>query len=160
TAHLRTWANPFGPLGTPLVDGDDPVGVLADLFAMLAPPHLKLPKVFVLPALRLDGPFAAILGGRADSRYLPLVPVIRVERPFLQTRLPGDDYLRASLRPHHFREFRRLKRKLEEQGTLEYAVARQPDEVRAGIEAVLALETTGWKGRARSAMAIDRYRAA
>lgn len=160
TAHLRTWANPFGPLGTPLVDRDDPVDVMDDFFAMLARPHLKLPKVFVMPDVRLDGPFAAILGALAESRNLPLETVNRVDRPFLQSRLPGDDYLRASLRPHHFREFRRLKRKLAEQGTLEYAVARQPDEVRAGIEAFLALETMGWKGRARSAMAIDRFRAA
>ena len=74
TAHLRTWANPFGPLGTPLVDRDDPVGVMADFFAMLARPHLKLPKVFVMPDMRLDGPFAAILGALAESRNLRSKP--------------------------------------------------------------------------------------
>jgi hypothetical protein len=30
---MRTWANPFGPLGTPLVDHDDPEGVIEDFFS-------------------------------------------------------------------------------------------------------------------------------
>src|SRR5690606_22901637 len=127
--HLRIWANPFGPLGTPLVDRDDPAGVVADFLGMLARPHLKLPKVFVMPDMRLDGPFAAILRALAESRNLPLETVNPVERPILESQLTGDDYLRASLRAHHFREFRRLKRKLEERGRLDYAVARHPDEV-------------------------------
>lgn len=52
---MRTWASPFGPLGTPLVDRDDPGGVIEDFIAMLSRPHLKLPKVLVLPDMRLDG---------------------------------------------------------------------------------------------------------
>ncbi len=52
---MRTWSSPFGPLGTPLVDRDDPAGVIEDFFDMLGRPHLKLPKVLVLPEMRLDG---------------------------------------------------------------------------------------------------------
>lgn len=52
---MRTWSSPFGPLGTPLIDRDDPVGVLRDFFNMLSRPHLKLPKVLVLPDMRLQG---------------------------------------------------------------------------------------------------------
>ncbi len=157
---LRIWSSPFGPLGTPLLDRDDPLGVIEDFFGMLARPHLQMPKVVVLPDIRLDGPFAALLQTLAESRRLPMEIINRVERPFLQSDQDGDDYLRDSLRAHHFREFRRLKRRLEKQGKLEYRVARQQDEVRAGIETFLALEASGWKGRERSAMASDRYRAA
>lgn len=157
---LRTWSNPFGPLGTPLVDHDDPAGVIEDFFGMLARPHLKLPKVFVMPEVRLDGPFAAMVGALAESRNLPLEITNRVERPYLESALTGEDYLKASLNPHHLGEFRRLWRRLGEQGRLEYSIARQPDEVRLGIETFLALEASGWKGRARTAMAVDRYRAA
>lgn len=157
---LRTWSSPFGPLGTPLVDRDDPAGVISDFLEMLARPRLKLPKVFAFPEVRLDGPFAALVGAHAEAHDLPISLANRVERPHLQGHADGDDYLRASLRGHHFREFRRLKRRLDEQGTLDYAVARQPEEVRLAIEAFLALEASGWKGRARTAMAVDRYRAA
>lgn len=157
---IRAWAHPFGPLGTPLVDGDDPVGVLEDFFAMLARPHLNLPKVFAVPETYLDGPFAAALNAVAEARNLPLVVAHRLDRPFLQSDLDGEAYLRQSLRTHHYREFRRLKRRLAERGRLEHHTARQPDEIRHGIETFLTLEASGWKGRERTAMAADRYRAA
>ncbi|TGQ57684.1 GNAT family N-acetyltransferase [Mesorhizobium sp. M1C.F.Ca.ET.193.01.1.1] len=157
---MRTWSSPFGPLGTPLVDRDDPVGVIEDFFSMLGRPHLKLPKVFVLPDMRLDGPVASLLTSFADSRGLTLVTTGKVERPVLESDTDGDDYLKASLRSHHHREFRRLKRRLADLGKLEHVVARGQDEIRHAIESFLTLEAAGWKGRERTAMAIDRYRAA
>ncbi|TIR23224.1 MAG: GNAT family N-acetyltransferase [Mesorhizobium sp.] len=157
---MRTWSSPFGPLGTPLVDRDDPVGVIEDFFSMLSRPHLKLPKVFVLPDMRLDGPVASLLTSFADSRGLTLVTTGKVERPVLESDADGEDYLKASLRAHHYREFRRLKRRLADHGKLEHVVARGPDEIRHAIESFLTLEAAGWKGRERTAMAIDRYRAA
>ncbi|TPL37230.1 GNAT family N-acetyltransferase [Mesorhizobium sp. B2-4-6] len=157
---MRTWSSPFGPLGTPLVDRDDPVGVIEDFFSMLSRPHLKLPKVFVLPDMRLDGPVASLMTSFADSRGLTLVTTGKVERPVLESDADGEDYLKASLRAHHSREFRRLKRRLADQGKLEHIVARGPDEIRHAIENFLTLEAAGWKGRERTAMAIDRYRAA
>lgn len=157
---MRTWSNPFGPLGTPLVDHDDPEGVIADFFSLLARPRLKLPRVFAFPETRLDGPFAAILGAFAASRNLTLVTLGQGERPYLQSSLEGDEYLRASMSAHHMRGFGRLRRRLAELGTVEHVVARSTGEIRQGVEAFLALEASGWKGREGSAMAIDRYRAA
>lgn len=157
---MRAWSSPFGPLGTPLIDHDDPVSVVEDFLDMLARPHLKMPKVLVLPDMRLDGPVANVLRTVALGRNLSFHETLRVERPFLQSTLDGEDYLKASLRAHHYREFRRLKRRLADHGTLDYTVARQPDEIRRGVEAFLTLEAAGWKGRERTAMAIDRYRAA
>ncbi|TJW70456.1 MAG: GNAT family N-acetyltransferase, partial [Mesorhizobium sp.] len=157
---MRTWASPFGPLGTPLVDRDDPVGVIEDFFSMLGRPHLKLPKVFVLPDMKLDGPVASLLTSFADSRGLTLVVTGKAERPVLESDADGDDYLKTSLRAHHHREFRRLKRRLADLGKLEHVVARGQDEIRHAIESFLTLEAAGWKGRERTAMAIDRYRAA
>ena len=157
---MRTWSNQFGPLGTPLVDRDDPEGVIEDFFAMLSRPHLKLPKVFVLPEILLGGAVATMLSSVAETRGLPLVVTGQVERPYLESKLDGDDYLKASLRSHHYREFRRLKRRMEDLGELAHHVARSPEEIRVGIEAYLSLETAGWKGREGTAMVIDRYRAA
>lgn len=157
---MRTWSSPFGPIGTPLVDRDDPVCVLEDFFSMLSRPHLKLPKVFVLPDIRLDGPVASLLATVAETRGLTLVATGKAERPVLESELDGEDYLKASLRSHHYREFRRLKRRLADLGRLEHLVARGPDEIRHAIERFLTLEAAGWKGRERTAMAVDRYRAA
>lgn len=157
---MRVWANPFGPLGTPLVDRDDPESVLRDFFAMLSRPHLKLPKVLVMPDLRLDGAFVAVLRRMAETGNLPIETMPHVQRAFLDSPLDGEDYLKQSLRSHHLREFRRLKRRLGEKGELTYEVARTADEVFHATEAYLALEAAGWKGREHTAMAVDRFRAA
>ncbi|GAB5506043.1 MAG: GNAT family N-acetyltransferase [Rhizobiaceae bacterium] len=157
---MRTWSNPFGPLGTPLIDRDDPVGVIEDCFTMLGRKHLQLPRVFVMPEVRLDGPFANILRSFASSRDLTLVTTNEIDRPFLESDLDPDDYLREAVRSHHLREYRRQRRRLQEQGPVEYQVARTPDDVRLGVETFLTLEAAGWKGRERTAMAIDRFRAA
>jgi CelD/BcsL family acetyltransferase involved in cellulose biosynthesis len=157
---MRTWSSPFGPLGTPLVDSDDPVGVIEDFFTLIGRKHLQLPRVLVMPETRLDGPFASILRGFASGRELTLVTTNEEQRPFLESSLEPDDYLREALRSHHLREYRRLRRRLAEHGELEYRVARGADDIRLGVEAFLTLEARGWKGRERSAMAIDRFRAA
>lgn len=157
---IRTWSSPFGPLGTPLIDRDDPVGVLQDFFGILARQHLKLPKVLVLPDMRLDGPVAGLLRMVAMDRNLPIQTATRCQRAFLESSEEPDDYLRSALSAHHFREFRRLKRRLGDNGDLVYHVARQPEEIRLGLETFLTLEAQGWKGRSGSAMVIDRYRAA
>lgn len=157
---MRTWSSPFGPLGTPLLDRDDPEGVIEDFFAMLARPHLKLPRVFVLPDMRLDGAVARMLRSVAETRGLPLVVTGEFERPFLESDNEGDEYLKNAFGNRHFREFKRLGRRLAEQGTVEHKVARSQEDVRHAIEQFLTLEAAGWKGRQRTAMAIDRYRAA
>jgi hypothetical protein len=157
---MRTWANSFGPLGTPLIDRDDPGGVIEDFFEMLSRRHLKLPRVLVLPQMRLDGAVTSLLKSVAAARGLPLVTEGQFERAFLESSLDGEAYLKASLKSDRYREFRRLKRKLAEQGDLVHGVARGPDDIRHALEGFLALEAAGWKGRKRTAMAIDRYRAA
>jgi len=157
---MRSWSHPFGPLGTPLIDSDDPAAVMDDFLAMVVRPHLRMPKVLILPDMHLDGAVAGMLRSFAASRDLTLIATEEVKRAFLESELDGEEYLKASLRPHHFREFRRLKRRLCDLGTLEYRIARQPDEIRAGVEAFLALEGAGWKGRERTAMVSDRYQAA
>ncbi len=157
---IRTWASPWGPLGTPLVDRDNPESVIDDFLRILARPHLKLPSVLVLPEVRLDGPVAATIQSVAEARNLPLQRTSMIERPFLASNMEGEAYLRKSLSSHHYREFRRIYRRLADHGQLEHVVARSVDEVRRGIEVFLSLEAAGWKGRERTAMAVDRFRAA
>lgn len=157
---IRTWSSPWGPLGTPLIDRDDPEGVAEDIIGILARPHLKMPKVLAIPELRMDGAVAATLRSVAEARGLPLATTSLMQRPFLESTLDGEAYLRKSLSSHHYREFRRLYRRLGDHGKVEHVVARSQADIRAGAETFLALEASGWKGRERTAMAIDRYRAA
>ncbi|WP_157018831.1 GNAT family N-acetyltransferase [Mesorhizobium xinjiangense] len=157
---IRAWSSPFSPLGVPLIDHDDPIGVVEDFFAMLALPRLKLPRVLMLPELPLDGEAAGALRTAAHGRNLPLSAISNGERAVLHSDLDGEAYLKGALRSHHYREFRRLKRRLAEKGELTHDVVRHPEEVRQAAEEFLSLEASGWKGRAGSAMIVDRFQAA
>jgi CelD/BcsL family acetyltransferase involved in cellulose biosynthesis len=157
---IRTWANPFGPLGTPLVDAEDAAETLDNLFEVLAAPEAKLPSVLVLPDIRVTGRFAQLAKAVALGRDLPVATTDTFQRPMLESFLDGDSYLKDALSAHHVRDMRRQWRNLEKLGELTYNVARQPEDVRLRMEEFLALEAKGWKGKKRSALINDRYRAA
>lgn len=157
---IRVWANPFGPLGTPLVDTEAAAETIDTLLDALSDDRADLPDVLVLPDLRLDGPFARMLKAIALSRNLPLATAEQHQRPMLQSYEDGEAYLKETLASNHLREMRRQWRLLEKVGTLTYNVARQPKDIRFRLEEFLALEASGWKGRKRSALVDDRYRAA
>lgn len=157
---MRAWANPFGPLGTPLVDAEEAAETLDNVLEAFAAPGLRLPAVLVLPDLRLNGPFAGLMRTVAIGRNLPITVTDTYRRPMLDSLLDGQAYLQGAISPAHFRELRRQWRKLDQLGTLTYSVARQPADIRLRMEEFLLLEASGWKGRGRTAMINDRYRAA
>ena len=157
---LRVWSNPFGPLGTPLVDAEGAAETIDNMLEALARPEARLPGVLVLPDLRLNGRFAQLLKAVAIGRDLPLTVTNSFERPMLQSEEDGDTYLRTTIAKNHLRDMRRQFRLLGKLGRVSYGVARQPDDIRLRMEEFLALEASGWKGRKRSAMVMDRFRAA
>ncbi|NDV87385.1 GNAT family N-acetyltransferase [Aurantimonas aggregata] len=157
---IRAWTHPFGPLGTLPLDGDDPAGTLTSLLETLARRELKLPRILVLPDLRIDGPMARTLVAAAEQLGLPVTEVNAFTRASL-TKVGPASYLRqTSLSKRRRRELARQRRLLERQGTVRFEVARDPDGVRLAFEDFLALEASGWKGRERSALTMDRYRSA
>lgn len=157
---IRAWANPFGPLGTPLLDAEDAAETLDNLLDALVRGELKLPPLLVLPDLRLKNRFAQLIRAVAVARNLPVTIANPYERPFLISQEDGETYLKKALSAHHVRDMQRQWRKLVKLGDLSYNVARQPDEIRRRTEEFLALEASGWKGRKRSALISDRFRAA
>lgn len=157
---IRVWSNPFGPLGTPLVDAEDAAETIDNLLEGFARKESGLPSVLVIPDMRLNGNFGVLAKAIALSRNLPVDVTGQFERPMLQSFLDGEAYLKQSVTPAHLRDMKRQWRQLEKQGALTYNVARQPNEIRQRMEEFLALEASGWKGAKRTAMVIDRYRAA
>ncbi|RMI11032.1 GNAT family N-acetyltransferase [Sinorhizobium meliloti] len=157
---IRAWSNPFGPLGTPLLDAEDAAETISNLYEALAAPSAGLPPVLVLPDIRLNGKFAQLARAVAIGENLPLTVTDTFSRPMLESLLDGPTYLREAVSSQHLRELKRQWNNPAKQGALVYNVARQPDEIRLRMEEFLVLEASGWKGRERSAMIMDRFRAA
>lgn len=157
---MRVWSNPFGPLGTPLVDSEEAAETIDNLFEALISPGAKLPEILVIPDLRLNGRFTQLAKAVALSRDLPITTANLTTRPFLESYDDGHTYLKKTISKEHLRDVKRQFRRLAGEGNLVYNVARQPTEIRHRLEEFLALEASGWKGRKRSAMVMDRFRAA
>ena len=138
---LRTWCHAYCFLGTPLVDRDRIDEVAADLVGAA--------RLLILDRQRADGPVADALARALDARGVVPFYESGHERATLRRR-PDGDYL-DGMRPHRRREFRRQARRLEEElgATLE---ARDVSGDASAPERFLALESSGWKGRAGTAL--------
>lgn len=160
TSVIRAWANPFAPLGIPLVDAESASETVDNTLEALANPSAGLPPVLILPEVRLAGPATQLIRAVAMGRNLPMLVTGQQERPMLQSLLDGDAYLRKSVSAKHIHEMKRQWRKLEQLGEVSYNVARQPKEIHRRMEEFMLLEASGWKGKEKSAMGVDRFRAA
>lgn len=155
---IRAWTHPFGPLGTLPVDGDDPAETLTSFLSTLTRPELGLPDVLVVPDVRLEGPMATALLAVAKEARLPTAIANTNSRAALIKR--KDASLPSTLSGRRRREVARQARRLAETGRVSVDTARRPDEVRLALEDFFTLEASGWKGRQRTALIIDRYRSA
>ena len=104
TPFIRAWSNPYGPLGTPLLDEEGAAETLDNLFETLNDKVLRLPPILVIPNARLDGPFVQLLRAVAASRNLPIAETDRFERPMLQSLQDGPTYLKQSMSTKHVRD--------------------------------------------------------
>ncbi|MGN8153911.1 GNAT family N-acetyltransferase [Agrobacterium sp. 22094] len=157
---LRAWANPFGPLGTPLVDIEGAGETIDNLIDALMQAELRLPKVLVLPLVRLNGPFVRMIRTIAMTRNLPVATAERDRRPLLENGPDADSFLHNRLSSDERALLKAKWSDLEAMGEVTYDVARQARDVRMRMEEFLALEAHGASNRKRNALVTDRYRTA
>ncbi len=140
---LRTWTHPYGFLGTPLLDGEDPERAAS---ALLQAAGWR--PLLALEGVRADGPVAAALTAAAPQGMHVLH---RVERAALTRRSVAEPVSRPGRRR---REHARLRRRLDD----ELAAPSEVREIapsRQAAERFLTLEASGWKGRSGTAMGAD-----
>ncbi len=157
---LRSWANVFGPNGTPLIDCDDPAAVADEFLEVLSRPHLNLPSVLVMPQVYVDGQAGRVMRTAALARDFPVYLTQPQSRAVLASDLDGNNYIQSVFSSHHRRGFSRLLRRLADFGKVSIGLARDRDSVFRRMEEFLLLEARGWKGRKRTALTSDRLQAA
>ncbi len=106
-----------------------------------------------LAQIPLEGPLYQALQTVLAEQHRPAALVHREERAMLASELCAEAYFEASLSGKKRKELRRQATRLSEQGEL--AFERRDDDLRLArwIEDFLALEHSGWKGAAGSALA-------
>ncbi len=93
---MRVWSNPFGPLGTPLVDAEGAAETL-DNFWTPSAARGQAAGIIVFPDLRLEGRFSQLARAVAIGRDLPLTVTNTYERPMLESLEDGESYLRGAI---------------------------------------------------------------
>jgi CelD/BcsL family acetyltransferase involved in cellulose biosynthesis len=145
-------ADPYGTLGTPLLDRDM---APAAATALLAQARKAGAHALILRDVTLDGAaLKAITEALRQDRLHPRVLHSRL-RACLDATRDAEALLLDALGTKKLKELRRQRHRLAGHGAVHFEVARTPDDVASAIEMFLALEASGWKGKRGTALAQD-----
>jgi CelD/BcsL family acetyltransferase involved in cellulose biosynthesis len=151
---LTGWNHPFGPLGTPLVDRDDPEAVIGAWLDHAADDR-EFPALMLLPLVPETGPFATALASVLARRRLQAARFGRHRRALLAPGADRAGYIERAIGAKKRKELRRQRHRLADAGTLTLEVATQASDIGEALSDFLTLEARGWKGRAGTAAAAN-----
>lgn len=149
--HVGNWQHPNMFLGAPLVRRGQERSFWRTLLKGLdrAP---WAPGFLHLSGLTEGDTVHAALAGVCAERGRPCDVVLRQLRPLAQPAIPLEDYHAANVPSKRRGEFRRKRRRLEELGRVETRALSSAADIDDWAAAFVALERSGWKGRAGSAL--------
>ena len=151
-AHLAGWSHPNCFLGAPLVAHGFERAFWRSLLDWADRKPGK--ALFLhLTGLPLDGPLHQALSEVAAETGRPAGLVFREERAMLAAGKTPEEYFTAALSGKKRKELRRQLNRLSEQGQVNFARQADSDGLDEWLDHFLALEASGWKGEAGSALA-------
>jgi CelD/BcsL family acetyltransferase involved in cellulose biosynthesis len=153
--HLAGWVHPNCFLGAPLVA----VGLEQQFWRALlawADANPRTGLFLHLAQIPLEGPLWRALQAVLAEQHRLAAPVYREERALLSSSLSPEAYFEASMSGKKRKELRRQHTRLAELGELTFERRRDDAHLLRWCEDFLALEQSGWKGNAGSALASDK----
>jgi CelD/BcsL family acetyltransferase involved in cellulose biosynthesis len=153
-AHVQNWLHHQSFLGTPLVRrGEEATFWTAVIEALDSAPWAR--GFLHVSGLVEDGPVHRGLAEAARLLGRPCPSVHRSERALLESGLAPQAYYEAAVRKKKRKEINRLSARLRELGKVSVARSGGERDLETFCDEFLALEASGWKGRAGSALASD-----
>lgn len=149
--YYRLWISRQCSLCTPLVDQKRAVTAIDAILDWMdgVPEGVRF---FGLFEIGVDGPFARLLHSRLDERHQPYHLEQRYHRAVFRPGESGSRYISAAVSVKRRKEYRRLRNRLKDLGKVEFVSCRPADPIAPWVDAFLALERKGWKGKLGSAM--------
>lgn len=152
--HVSNWQHPNMFLGAPLVRRGQERRFWRALLESLD--HAPWAPGFLhLSGLAEGDTVHQALAEACAERGRPCDVVLRQIRPLAQPTGPLEEYHAANVPSKRRAELRRKRRRLEELGRVETRALSSADEADDWSAAFVALERSGWKGRAGSALGCD-----
>jgi CelD/BcsL family acetyltransferase involved in cellulose biosynthesis len=148
------WTHPFGPLGTPLVDRDEPEAVIAAWLGHLGRDP-AMPARLLLPFIPERGPFATALDAVLAREGRRSAAFSRHERAMLAPGAERAGYLERAISASKRKDLRRQRRRLEDIAPVAFVASAGTGDIEAALKDFLVLEASGWKGQAGTAIVSD-----
>jgi CelD/BcsL family acetyltransferase involved in cellulose biosynthesis len=149
--HVQNWLHFHSFLGSPLIRaGHEHAFWTAALQSLDAHPWAR--GFLHIQSLSEEGPAHLGLISAARALGRPCDTVYRTERALLASTLSPEQYFERTVRKKKRKELKRLSARLSELGRVEFRTLASPDELPAWCDEFLALERSGWKGEAGSAL--------
>lgn len=148
---LRSWTYIHCFLGTPLVhslDADESVDVLFDWLR----DDSSAAPILEIPLMGLDGPVFQHFTAQCHRRQRPIWLADVSGRAICKPTTDTFQYIRNAMSGQAHKDFKRKQRRLAELGYFEYRYYKPGDDLDAWCEDFLAVEGSGWKGEAGSAL--------
>lgn len=149
--YLATWMHPHCYFAAPLVRRGSESLAFAALFDLVESEG----AFFRLRHLAADGPLFGAASAAAKDAGRLMAASARYDRAALRAGHETDDYLRESLSGKKRKELRRLRARLESEGAIAFETLADERALADWIADFLTLESSGWKGRAGTALASD-----
>lgn len=145
----RAWSSPLSFSGTPLIAASDPGSVLRAFL------NAERGRAIQLRAIPAAGPFWDMLVAVVTEAGGGFEILNRRERAALSAQTSFETWYAGNFERKRRKEYRRLRSRLGEEGTLESVTWTQGDPVDPWVDELIALEEQGWKGRRGTALATD-----
>ncbi len=152
--HLANWLHDNIFLASPLVQQGCEVQFWHALLAW-ADENAGSALFLHLSQTSLDGPLQTALDAVLTTQDRPGWIVRREERAILSTTLGAEDYRKTVFSADKRKDLRRRLTRLSELGDVRFVWQDDDGQIESWCEQYLALEASGWKGAAGSAMAQD-----
>jgi hypothetical protein len=154
SSMLVGWTHPFAPLGTPLVDRDQPEAVIAAWLDHLSRDPAT-PAQVLLPLVPEQGAFAKALDTVLAQSSRNHASFGHHQRALLEPGAQRPGYIERAMSSGKRKELRRQRRRLEDIAPVTYAAAADPTAIGPALNDFLTLEAGGWKGLAGTAIVSD-----
>jgi CelD/BcsL family acetyltransferase involved in cellulose biosynthesis len=148
------WTHPFAPLGTPLVDRDEPQAVIAAWLDHLSRDP-AMPAQLLLQLVPERGAFAAALDAVLANEGRRSLAFGRHERALLAPGSERRGYLDRAISARKRKKLRRHRQRLEDIAPVTLATTAGAADIEAALKDFLVLEASGWKGLAQTAIVND-----
>lgn len=149
--HLQNWTHSHSFLGVPLIRAGEEENFWVELLGFLD--RESWARSFVhLKGLVEGGAAHRALSAAAGRLNRPCDTVHRVERAFLESELSPQDYYERNVRKKKRKELKRLSARVAELGRVKLRTLGEAHELELWCDDFLALESSGWKGKAGSAL--------